>query len=40
MESTLNESKLRKNINNLLERASEKQLRVIYIVAYEIVKKA
>lgn len=40
MESTLDESKLRKNINNLLERASEKQLRAIYIVTYEIVKKA
>ena len=40
MESKLDLNKLRKNINNLLERASEKQLRVIYSVTYEIVKKA
>lgn len=40
MESKLSEDKIRKNISMLLERATEKQLRAIYIVAYEIVKKA
>lgn len=40
VESELDQIKLRKNINNLLERASVKQLRAIYIVTYEIVKKA
>ena len=40
MESVLKENKLRKNINTLLERASEKQLLAIYIVVYQIVKKA
>ena len=33
-------SKVKKNINNLLDRATDKQLRIIYQVAYEIVKKA
>ena len=39
MESKIEGHKIRKNINNLLERATDKELRVIYLVAYEIVKK-
>lgn len=40
MDSKPDTEKLKKNINNLLNRASEKQLRTIYLVAYEIIKKA
>lgn len=32
-------SKIIKNINNLLEKATDKQLRIIYLVAYEITRK-
>lgn len=32
--------KVKKNIINLLDKATDKQLRVIYLVAYEIVRKA
>lgn len=32
-------SKIIKNINNLLAKATDKQLRIIYLVAYEIIKK-
>lgn len=39
MESKIDSHKMRKNINNLMERATDKQLRLIYLVAYEIVKK-
>lgn len=31
---------LKQNVINLLDKASEKQLRTIYLVVYEIVKKA
>lgn len=40
METTLDAQKLTKNIITLLNRASVKQLRTIYLVAYEIIKKA
>jgi hypothetical protein len=32
-------SKIIKNINNLLAKATYKQLRIIYLVAYEFIKK-
>lgn len=31
---------IKKNIASLLDRATDKQLRLIYLVAYEIVKKS
>lgn len=40
MESKIDREKIKKSIDNLLERATDKQLRIIYTVAYEIVKKA
>ncbi len=39
MESKIDTNKMRKNINNLMDRASDRQLRLIYLVAYEMVKK-
>ena len=39
MESKIDSYKMRKNINNLMKRATDKQLRLIYLVAYEIVNK-
>lgn len=33
------ENKIRQNIINLLGKATDKQLRIIYLVAYEIIKK-
>lgn len=36
----MNADKVKKNINTLLDRATDKQLRIIYSVTYEIIKKA
>ena len=40
MENKIEPQKIIQRINTLLGRATDKQLRIIYQVAYEIVKKA
>lgn len=37
---TISTDKLRKNIAQMLNKATPKQLRIIYMVAYEMVKKS
>lgn len=38
LEHKINPERVKENISTLLNRATDKQLRIIYLVAYEIVK--
>ena len=39
MENAIDPQKIRINIDNLLKKANPRQLRLFYLIAYEIVKK-
>lgn len=39
MVSALDPQKIRSNIDNLLKKANPRQLRLLYLIAYEIIKK-
>lgn len=39
MENAIDPQKIRINIDNLLKKANPRQLRLLYLLAYEIIKK-
>jgi hypothetical protein len=39
MENAIDPQKIRTNIDNLLKKANPRQLRLFYLIAYEIIKK-
>ena len=39
MENAIDPQKIRANIDNLLKKANPRQLRLLFVIAYEIIKK-